>query len=89
MFGDELRAFALVSLYSTPNEFLLQRTHNSLAVFRYIGDDALVVVDAKSILSVVGMIPFPYCIDGNRDQYFMVEKIGLDVIEADTLEDDD
>jgi len=47
------------------------------------------VVDAKSILSVVAMIPFPFLINGHNDQYFMVEKVGLDVIEADDLEDDE
>ena len=41
------------------------------------------VIDVRSILSVVAMIPFPFCLDGYNNQYFMVEKIGLDVIEAD------
>ena len=88
-FGDDLRAFALVSLYSPPNEYLLQQTHATLTVCRYHGDRALIVTDVKSILSVVAMVPFPFSLDGHGDQYFMIEKIGLDVIEADDLEDNE
>ena len=44
---------------------------------------------SRSILSVVAMIPIPLLLDGYNNQYFMVEKIGLDVIEADVLEDDE
>ena len=47
------------------------------------------VIDIKSILSVVAMAPFPFIIDNYGDQYFLIEKIGLDVIEVDTLEDDE
>jgi len=89
MLGDELHAFALVSLYALPNEHVLQYTNNSLVVCRYHGEGALVVIDVRSILSVVAMIPFPFLLDGYNNQYFMVEKIGLDVIEADILEDDE
>lgn len=83
----ELRAFALVSLYSPPNEYLLQQTNDTLVVCRYRGETALMVINVKLILSVVAMIPFPFLLDGRSDQYFMVEKFGLDVIEANDLED--
>ena len=86
-FGDELQAFALVSLYSPPNEYILQATHNTLAVCRYHGEGALMIVDAKSVVSVVVMVPFPFLVDGHGDQFFVIEKAGLDVIEADDLED--
>ena len=42
-----------MSLYSPPNEYLLQKSHTTLAVCRYPDEGALVVIDAKSILSVV------------------------------------
>lgn len=45
------------------------------------------VINVKLILSIVAMIPFPFLLDGRGDQYFMVEKFGLDVIEANDLED--
>lgn len=88
-FGDELQAFALVSCYAPPNEHILQFTNNTLVICRYHGEGALMVINVRSILSVVAMIPFPFLLDGHDNQYFMVEKIGLDVIEADDLEDDE
>lgn len=29
------------------------------------------------------MVPFPYVIGGRNNQYFMIEQIGLDVVETD------
>jgi len=82
--GEETQAFALVSLYSPPNEYLLQRSHTTLAVCLYRDEAALMVIDAKSITSVVAMVPFPYTIDGCSNQYFMIEHVGLDVVEEHT-----
>ena len=45
------------------------------------------VINAKRILSVVAMVPFPYTINGHSSYYFMVEKVGLDVVEVDAQED--
>jgi hypothetical protein len=87
IFGVELRAFALVSLFSPPNEHILKSTQTTLPVCRYYGERMLMVIDVVSILSVVAMIPYPFFIDGHGEQYFMVEQIGLDVIEVDSLED--
>ena len=87
MFGGEIQAFALVSLYSLPNKYLLQCSHATLAVCRYNGEGMLIVVDVKLILLVVAMVPFPFLVNGEGDQFFMIEKIGLDVIEADNLND--
>jgi hypothetical protein len=33
------------------------------------------------------MIPFPYVIDDRSDQYFVVEQVGLDVVDVDAQED--
>ena len=60
VFRGELQAFALMSIFSLPNQHILESTLTTLAVSRYYGDGALVVVDAKLILSVVAMIPFPF-----------------------------
>lgn len=89
MLGGETRAFALVSPYSPPIQYLLEVSNSTLVVCMYQGEDVLWVIDVKSILSVVAMIPFPYTIDGHNDYYFMVEKVGLDVVEADTQEDNE
>ena len=83
------RALALVSLYSPPDEYLLQLSNNTLVVCRHQGERTLVVIDAKSILSVVAMVPFPFMVGGQGDQYYMIEKIGLDVIDTDNSDDDE
>ena len=59
----------------------------TLAVCRYQGEEVLVVIDIKSILSVVAMIPFNFLIDNRSDQYFMIEQVGLDIVKADDPED--
>ncbi|KAF9644001.1 hypothetical protein BDM02DRAFT_3103598, partial [Thelephora ganbajun] len=79
---------ALVSLYSPPNEYLLRHMHDTLVVCRHQGEAGLVVIDTKSILSVVAMVPFPHTINSLDNYYFMVEKISLDVVEVDTQEDE-
>ena len=76
-----------MSLYTPPNEHLLRLTNDTLVVCRYRGEMALMVIDIKSSLSVVAMVPFPFLLDGQGNQYFMVEMFGLDVIEANDLED--
>ena len=86
-FGGETRAFALVSLYSPPNDYLLDSTYDTLVVCRYQDDTTLKVIDAKSVLSIVAMVPFRYTVDGLDNYYFMIEKIGLDVVEADVQDD--
>ena len=45
----------------------------------------MVVIDIKSILSVVAMVPFPFIVGGRSRQYFMIEQIGLDIVETDVL----
>ena len=47
------------------------------------------VIDIKSILSVVAMVPFNFLIDNCSDQYYMIEKVGLDVAEVDIPEDNE
>ena len=42
----------------------------------------MTVIDVKSIISVVAMVPFPFIVGGRGDQFFMIEQIGLDVVET-------
>jgi hypothetical protein len=44
----------------------------------YVGDISLRVVNEKSIMSVVAMVPHPP-FPGALDRYFVVEKPGLDI----------
>lgn len=76
----EDRALALVSLYSRPDEQLLKESFNTVWLSQYQGTDHLTVVEAKSILSVVGMVPHQRDINSDDLEYFLVEKPGLDVI---------
>ena len=88
MSRGETQAFALVSLYSPPDEYLLRHSHGTLIACRYQGDATLVVINAKSILSVVAMVPFRYAINNLDSYYFMIEQIGLDVVDTDVQEDE-
>ncbi|KIL56752.1 hypothetical protein M378DRAFT_88875, partial [Amanita muscaria Koide BX008] len=52
-------ALALVSVYGEPDQELLEQSHGTLRVLEYYGNNALQVIDAKCIQSVVAMVPFP------------------------------
>jgi len=64
-------------------------TSSALVVCRGQGEAELTVIDVKSILAVIVMAPFPFVIDGHGSQYFLIENVGLDVIEADDLDDNE
>ena len=51
------------------------------------GRGKLVARSAKSILSVIVTVPFPF-VGGRNNQYYVVEKIRLDILEADVDVDD-
>lgn len=76
-------ALAAVSLYSLPDAYILQLSYDTLCVCGYHGQDAVVVIDVRSIISVVAMVPFPFIVGGRNNQFFMIEQIGLDVVETD------
>lgn len=42
----------------------------------------------RSILAVVAMVPFRYALNGLDNYHFMIEQIGLDVVEVDAQEDE-
>ena len=81
-----MRVFALVLPYSPVNKHLFEVSNSTLVVCMY-QEDVSLVIDVKAILSVVAMVPFYYAINGHQDFYFMVEKIGLDILDVDTQED--
>ena len=58
-------------------------SHSTLVVCRRQVEETLWIVDVKSILSVVAMVPFPFLVNGHDSYYYMIEKVGLDVIETD------
>lgn len=87
--GGETRAFALASLYSPADEYLVGYSSGTLIVCRYEGKEKLIVIDVKAILSVVAMVPFRYAINTLDNHYFMIEKIGLDVVDTDAQEEEE
>jgi hypothetical protein len=70
---------ALVSLYSLPHNELFENSHHTLLSCVYEGDAHLHVIDIKSIMSVVAMVPHHPFPGDDQDRYFVVEKPGLDV----------
>ena len=47
------------------------------------------VINVKCILSVVAMVPLQRTINGLDDYYFVIEKIGLDVVDIYTDAEED
>jgi hypothetical protein len=67
-------------MYTPPDPQLAERSFGTLLVCGYDGDLSLVVVDVKTIVSVISMIPFTRDdrMMENPAQFFVVEKPGLD-----------
>jgi len=71
--GEEELPFALISLFTAPDATLLAQSHGTLWSCRYQGEAELRVIPAKSIISVVAMVPH------KGDHFFLAEKPGLEV----------
>ncbi|KAM6491217.1 hypothetical protein JOM56_013456, partial [Amanita muscaria] len=54
---QEVRALAMVSLYSLPDPTLEKDSSGTLSVCRSLGKSSIMVIDATTIELVVGMIP--------------------------------
>lgn len=90
-------ALAMLSVYSPPDQELLNISHGALKACTYFGQENLIVVEAKSIISVVGMIPFPLLGEGGisaetctrtQGKFFLYEKITLDTGSSSEDEED-
>ena len=81
---------ALMSLFSKPDEYLLDISANTLWSCEYRNDGALKFIDVKTIQSIVAMIPHKPEIPGLplSERFFLVEKPGLDVAMMAGIEDD-
>lgn len=69
--------YALVSMYSQPNEELLRESSNTLWACTYNGGD-LRVVDLSSIVACISMQPLPPLPTDSNKLWFVVEKSGMD-----------
>ena len=83
----EMRTLALMSKYSSPNAELLKESFSTLWAFkkRIPGEEVLMVIDVKDIISVVCIAPLPRCPDG---MHFLCKKPGLDVVEMGGLDEE-
>lgn len=83
-FGPAIYNLALLSKFSKPDLDLLEKSSHTVYACRYQGEDALVVLDIKRILSLVAMVPYYKVQDDGTtvdpgDEYFLVEKPYLDL----------
>ncbi|KAI0308679.1 hypothetical protein OF83DRAFT_1073149, partial [Amylostereum chailletii] len=95
----EIKTVAMVSLFSLPDAELFEKSYGTACSVRYEGDASLIVADVKAIRSVVAMHPLPEHLRGDQPEmdpkegytvgcsYFVVKRLGLDVISRAWSED--
>lgn len=79
--NDARITLALVALYSRPDEDLFKQSNWTVWSVTEGGQSGLRVIDAKSILSVVSVIPHNHhvCADSSDERYFIWEQMGTDM----------
>ncbi|KIJ13970.1 hypothetical protein PAXINDRAFT_80092 [Paxillus involutus ATCC 200175] len=87
----DFETIACISLFSQPDQQLLRLSWHT--ILSCIPQNDIQIVDVKSILSVVAMVPHQVHTLGDMERYFVVEKPGLDVAtisgwEEATVDDD-
>jgi hypothetical protein len=71
--------FALISQYSQPHQEILNSSYGTLWSSTHGRIEDMQVISAKSILSVVSMIPHSLTPNDLEQWYFACEKPGLEV----------
>jgi hypothetical protein len=84
-FGPTIYSLALLSTFSEPNMELLEKSSHTVYASHYRGEEALVVLDIKKIMSMVAMVPYYRVQDDGTivdpgDEYFLVEKPYIDIV---------
>ncbi|TBU59038.1 hypothetical protein BD310DRAFT_818176 [Dichomitus squalens] len=78
---------AVVSMFTPPNAAIARDTYGTLQAFRYQGDASREVIDVKSIVSVVAMLPLPPRREEAEDpnatvlysqRFFLMERLAFD-----------
>ena len=89
--GD--KGYAMVSIYSPPDAYLLKESYGAVYSCWYRGDADLRVIEAKNILSVVAMVPHPasqaHILPNMENRVFVMEKLGLDVMSLTGIQEQD
>jgi hypothetical protein len=82
------KTLAVISLYSPPDQRLMEVSYNTLLSCTYSGDADCRVIEVETIKAVVAMVPHQPFPGDTAERYFVVEKPGLDVaVLAGTTED--
>lgn len=79
--GNNVHTLAVVSLYGLENALLLAESSGTVWACQAQGDDTLVVIDVKTILTCIAMVPHTFVIP-NTDplQLFLaMDKIGAEI----------
>ena len=91
-YHQNLIPYTLVSIYGAPNPDLLEESLHILWACFYQGDANLKIIARPAISSVVSMQPLPKLTDNEDDQWFVIEKSGINDVEfagdVDILNDD-
>ena len=69
-------AVALISVFSSPDDFFRQESSGALLVCTYRGNTCLRVISVQDIKSCVAMVPFKNTEDG---KFYVCEKMGLEI----------
>ncbi|TFK58987.1 hypothetical protein BDN72DRAFT_966192 [Pluteus cervinus] len=93
-FGTTHFTLAMGSFFSEPDPTILSNSHSVVHCAKFRGDEGARVFDISDIVSLVAMVPFFRLTDSNavnptlaqriehpHNQFFLVEKPGLDVIQ--------
>jgi hypothetical protein len=73
------RAYALVLVWSEPDQALLRESINTVYSCAYTGQADLRVIDVKVITSVVAMVPMTLCDGDQSSWFFLLEKPRLEI----------
>jgi hypothetical protein len=88
---DIQHTLAAVQMFTLPDPLLLNESYGTLHVCRFLCEEGVEVVDAKSLTDVVGMVPFSRPAqergDLHQGEFFPIEKISLTSTQI--TEDDD
>ncbi|ETW76855.1 hypothetical protein HETIRDRAFT_125856 [Heterobasidion irregulare TC 32-1] len=84
----EVVALALVSLFSQPDTELMKASSNTVLSCEHRGDSALAVINVKTIVAGVAMIPHGDGLPNLGSRFFVVEKMGLEIASMDGVAED-
>ncbi|KAJ2936088.1 hypothetical protein H1R20_g1006, partial [Candolleomyces eurysporus] len=87
-FAHALSGYAMVSLFSEPNQEILEESYHTILACSYLGDQKLVIAKVEDIISIVSMQKFPSINGDPQDLWFPVEKSGLEDIRPLVPDDD-